>query len=463
MLNEGEGLARPEPGEAVPLERQLEKLSRINAVLMDRVERSMDQQGSAYSLFQTAIALEAKVRSRTEELTAVLRRLERTNDALVLAKEEAERANRSKTRFLAAASHDLLQPLNAAKLSISVLGDMQTGPEARALAGKVEGALQTIEDLIKTLLDISKLDAGVVKPEFRPVVLCETLTALAGSFDAVAAAKGLRLRTRQTRLLIESDPVLLSRVLQNLVSNAIHYTARGGVLIGARRRDGTCFIDVTDTGTGIAADERERVFDEFYRGAASAGGEHAGLGLGLAIVRRTVQALGAQLAVFSHPGRGSTFRLIVPCLGEASARASCDPPAATWPAAGDSIAGSTVLIVEDDRNVLEAMVNLFERWSCRTFTVRNPEDIDALLPTLDRLPAIIIADYHLGGEQTGLAAIAKLRKLDAGLPALVVTADYSEETAARIRGAGCEMLQKPVKPAELRALIAHLLTDKPVG
>lgn len=460
MLNEGKGRKSPGKAEAVLLERQLEKLTKINAVLMDRVERSMDQQGSAYSLFQTAIALEAKVRSRTEELTAVLRRLERTNDALVVAKEEAERANRSKTRFLAAASHDLLQPLNAAKLSISVLGDMQTGERAQAIAGKVEGALQTIEDLIKTLLDISKLDAGVVKPELRPVALGDILTALAGSFEAMAAAKGLRLRARPGQLLIESDPVLLSRVLQNLVSNAIRYTARGGVLIGARRRDGCCFIDVTDTGTGIAEDERERIFDEFYRGAASAGDEHAGLGLGLAIVRRTVQALGAKLAVFSRPGRGSTFRLIVPCLGEAAAPSPGEPPVAAWPAVEDSIAGTTVLIVEDDRNVLEAMVRLFERWSCRTLTAGSLAAVDALVPALDRLPAIVIADYHLGREQTGLEAIAKLRKLDSGMPALVATADYSEETAARIRGAGCEMLQKPVKPAELRALIAHLFAEK---
>lgn len=160
------------------LERRVEKLVKINAVLMDRVERSMDQQGNAFSLFQTAIGLDAKVRSRTEELTAVLRRLECSNEALVEAKDEAERANLSKTRFLAAASHDLLQPLNAARLSISVLSELQKSDDARRLAGRVDQSLQTIEDLIKTLLDISKLDAGVVTPDYQFFPLDEVLTRL---------------------------------------------------------------------------------------------------------------------------------------------------------------------------------------------------------------------------------------------------------------------------------------------
>ena len=203
--------------EAVNLRRKLDKLAKINAVLMDRVERSMDQQGNAFSLFQTAIGLDAKVRSRTEELTAVLRRLECSNEALVVAKEEAERANLSKTRFLAAASHDLLQPLNAARLSISVLSDMQGDDDARHLAGQIDQSLQTIEDLIKTLLDISKLDAGVVTPEFQSFPLDSVLSVLEASFAPQAAAKGLKFKIRRSNLLAHSDPLLLQRVLQNLV------------------------------------------------------------------------------------------------------------------------------------------------------------------------------------------------------------------------------------------------------
>lgn len=440
--------------------RQLAKLQKINAVLMDRVERSMDQQGSAYSLFQTAIALEGKVRSRTEELTAVLRRLERTNDELVVAKEEAERANLSKTRFLAAASHDLLQPLNAAKLSASVLSAMQTGDQARALAGKVEGALETIEELIKTLLDISKLDAGVVKPQLRPVALDELFLALGSSFEPMAAAKGLKLRVRMSGLLIASDAVLLSRVLQNLVSNAVRYTRAGGVLVAARRRHDACLIEVVDTGPGIAAEERERIFDEFYRGVASGGEERAGLGLGLAIVQRTLQALGIKLELISRPGCGSNFRLVMPCLGAAGARVPEPAASPQWLTAANSFAGSTVLIIENDREVLDAMLGLFDRWCCRTLAARSLAEVDVLLGKVKVVPDLVVADYHLDFGQTGLAAIGRLRAKRPGLPALVVTADYSEGTANMVRAAGCELLQKPVKPAELRALVAHMLAER---
>ena len=228
---------------------RIRKLTKINAVLMDRVERSVDRQGNAFALFQTAIALEAQVRARTEELTHVLRSLEQTNAQLSVAKEDAEKANLSKTRFLAAASHDLLQPVVSAKLSISTLGELQENPEGKRLAQQVEGSLQTIEDLIRTLLDISKLDAGVIVPEVRSFRLDDLLTGLHSTFESVMASSEIRLKIRRCGLVVESDPVLLWRVILNLVSNAIHYTARGGVLVGVRRRGQTCYLDVVDTGT----------------------------------------------------------------------------------------------------------------------------------------------------------------------------------------------------------------------
>lgn len=286
------------------LERRVEKLVKINAVLMDRVERSMDQQGNAFSLFQTAIGLDAKVRSRTEELTAVLRRLECSNEALIEAKDEAERANLSKTRFLAAASHDLLQPLNAARLSISVLSELQKSDDARRLAGRVDQSLQTIEDLIKTLLDISKLDAGVVTPDFQFFPLDEVLTRLEASFAPLAGAKQLTFDVLRSGLLVHSDPLLLQRVLQNLISNAVRYTKQGGVSVSVLRRGSDCLIDVVDTGCGISENERETMFEEFYRGTAAAKSDHAGLGLGLSIVQRTVQALGHGLEVEFDPRQG---------------------------------------------------------------------------------------------------------------------------------------------------------------
>ncbi|ODR99995.1 hypothetical protein AUC68_02510 [Methyloceanibacter methanicus] len=437
------------------LERRLEKLVKINSVLMDRVERSMDQQGNAFSLFQTAIGLDAKVRSRTEELTAVLRRLECSNEALVEAKEEAERANLSKTRFLAAASHDLLQPLNAARLSISVLSDMQESDDARRLAGRVDQSLQTIEDLIKTLLDISKLDAGVVTPDYQSFPLDQVLSGLEASFAPLAGAKQLKLEVRRSGLLVNSDPLLLQRVLQNLVSNAVRYTAQGGVVVGARQRGTDCLIDVVDTGCGISESERETMFEEFYRGTAAAKSDHAGLGLGLSIVQRTVQALGHGLEVTSTPGKGSTFRLIVACDGAAPLVA----PAQTKAHADlDITHGAAVVVIENDRQVLEATVRLLDNWSCRTLAATRLEDLEPALAAFGRPPDIALVDYNLDEGRTGVDMVRALReRFGPELPAIVVTGDRSHAVAADVTAAQCELLCKPTRPAELRALMTHLL------
>ena len=440
------------------LGRRLEKLIKINAVLMDRVERSMDQQGNAFSLFQTAIGLEAKVRSRTEELTSVLRRLERSNEALVLARDEAERANLSKTRFLAAASHDLLQPLSAARLSISVLSEMQTAADARRLSGQIDQSLQTIEDLIKTLLDISKLDAGVVKPDLQTFPLDSVLSALEVNFGPLAAAKNLRLTVRRCGLLVRSDPLLLQRVLQNLVSNAVRYTDDGGVVVGVRKRGAHCFIDVVDTGCGISEGERETIFEEFYRGTAAADGTHTGLGLGLAIVQRTVQALGASLDLMSVPGHGSTFRLIVEHAGTAPSE---QPAPAPWHENIDNTRGALVLLLENDPAILDATKRLLDRWSCHTVAARSVDDARPKLSDLERTPDLILVDYHLDQAQTGLEAVEALYDLvGPDSPTVVITGDHSAEIASGVAGAGCELMHKPIKPAELRALMAHLLREQ---
>ncbi|ODN72227.1 sensor histidine kinase [Methylobrevis pamukkalensis] len=293
--------------------RRVHKLERINAALMDRVERSMDVHGNAYSLFQTAISLELQVKSRTEELTAVLHRLEATNEALRLAKEQAEQANAYKTRFLAAASHDLLQPLSAARLSTSALIEMQTSPEAEAVADQVDRALTSIEDLLKTLLDISKLDAGVTRPEVKTVPLADVFAALASDFQRIAAQKNLAFRIRPTQLAVLSDPVMLRRILQNLISNALRYTRAGGVIVGVRHAGpGMIDVEVADTGIGIPEAEHASVFEEFRRGAGSATGDAAGLGLGLAIVRRMAAALDHGVAFRSVVGHGTRFRIRLP-------------------------------------------------------------------------------------------------------------------------------------------------------
>ena len=437
--------------------QDVERLKKINAALVSRVERSMDQQGNAFSLFQTAISLENRVRMRTEELHSTLRRLEQSNMALSAAKESAEHANLSKTRFLAAASHDVLQPLNAAHLSVSALAEVQTSEEGRKLVRQVERSLQTMEDLLHTLLDISKLDAGVVEPETTDVNLETLFSALRSDFQPIAETKGLSLRFRPAAIAVRSDRTLLRRILQNILSNALRYTRRGGVLVGTRQRGNMIRIDVADTGCGIPEDQREAVFEEFHRGPRMSDAELAGggLGLGLAIVKRMAGALGHPVTFSSTVGRGTIFHIDVPVSTHpvpepGTVEAERQP--------GYGLFGTKVLLVENDADVLAAMTSLLERWQC---TVRAATSTDEALDALgdtDWVPDIIIADQHLEGGDLGTMTVSQVRDyLGRAVPALLVTADPSESVMNAARAAGIEFMRKPLKPAQLRALLAHLL------
>jgi signal transduction histidine kinase len=434
------------------LHRRIEKLERINAALMSHVERTMDQRGSAYSLFQTAIMLEGRVRTRTEELTGLMHRLERSNAALAAAKEEAETANRSKTRFLAAASHDLLQPVNAARLSISALADLDAPPEARAIAGQVERGLQTIEDLIKTLLDISKLDAGVVRPQLQPVCLPDLLAELAESFKPFAERKGLRLAVRCPELTVTSDVVLLRRILQNLVSNAVRYTEAGGIVLAARRRGGGVRVEVTDTGCGIAAEEQDLVFDEFFRGGArSCGGQEPGLGLGLSIVRRMAHALDHPLTLRSRPGHGTRVALALP-VSAVPAAAAPPAPVAT------RLSGAHVLVVENDASTADALARLLQNWDARVSTFRDLAGVRAAVEAGAPPPDILVLDYHLDDGACGLDVAAYFRgRGGQPLPVIVTTADHTGAVEEQVAAAGAELVRKPIKPAQLRSLLTYML------
>ncbi|RWF46051.1 MAG: hybrid sensor histidine kinase/response regulator, partial [Mesorhizobium sp.] len=364
----------------------VDRLKKINAALVSRVERSMDQQGNAFSLFQTAISLENRVRNRTEELHATLRRLEQSNIELSAAKENAELANLSKTRFLAAASHDVLQPLNAAHLSVSALAEVQTSEEGKKLVRQVERSLETMEDLLRTLLDISKLDAGVVQPEIGDVSLETLFSSLRSDFLPEAEKKGLSLKFRPVNVVVRSDRTLLRRILQNILSNALRYTRSGGVLVGTRHRGDTIRIDVADTGCGIAEDQREAVFEEFHRGTSTLadGGLAGGLGLGLAIVRRMAAALGHPVTFSSRVGRGTIFHIDVP-IGMAAAEpatgiADMDRPR------GYGLFGTKVLLVENDADVLSAMTSLLERWQCLVRAATSTDDALDLLGDTDWVP-----------------------------------------------------------------------------
>ncbi|MDX8492541.1 hybrid sensor histidine kinase/response regulator [Mesorhizobium sp. VK22B] len=437
----------------------IEKLKKINAALVGRVERSMDQQVNAFSLFQTAISLENQVRTRTEELHTTLRRLERSNIELSAAKENAELANLSKTRFLAAASHDVLQPLNAAHLSVSALAEVQTSEEGKKLVRQVERSLETMEDLLRTLLDISKLDAGVVQPEIGDVSLEALFSSLRSDFLPEAQKKGLSLKFRPVNVVVRSDRTLLRRILQNILSNALRYTRSGGVLVGTRHRGDTIRIDVADTGCGIPDDQREAVFEEFHRGISTLvdGGLAGGLGLGLAIVRRMAAALGHPVTFSSKVGRGTIFHIDVPVGMGAAAEPAAGAADMERPR-GYGLFGTKVLLVENDADVLSAMSSLLERWQCLVRAATSTDDALDLIGDTDWVPDIVIADQHLDGGDLGTSTIAEVRDyLGRPVPALIVTADGSELVAKAARAAGIELMRKPLKPAQLRALLAHLL------
>ena len=436
--------------------RQLAKLRKINAVLMQRVERSMEQQANAYSLFQTAIGLEAQVRVRTDELKNALTRLERINDELVTARDSSEQANRFKTRFFTAVGHDLLQPLHAARLSLSGLTENETPSTERDVAFQIDHALSTVEELLRTILDISRLEAGVITPDLRPVALAELFESLAASLGPLARSKNLVLTARPTDAAVVSDPVMLRRILQNLLANAVHYTQGGGIKIAARKRGDQIRIEVWDTGPGISATEQKWIFEEFQRGSASEVSRRGGFGLGLSIAQRMAETLGHPLAICSRLKHGSMFSVSAPFAGSALQIAAPESAAHIDKAYGFD--GASVLVIDNDQAIQEAMRNLLERWSCQMRFVSGLSEIGALISNPRYRPDIILADYHLDFGECGLTAVQRMRAVcGAGLPAIVITADHSDAIAEEVRDANCELLRKPVRPAELRALMQHLL------
>jgi two-component system, sensor histidine kinase len=433
------------------------RLKRINEALIARVERSMDQQGNAFTLFQTAINLESRVRAKTDELKQTLRRLEQSNRELSIAKETAEFANASKTRFIAAASHDVLQPLNAARLSISALTELQMNSASSDLVRQVERSLDTMEELLRTLLDISRLDAGVMLPELTNFSLGDVFDSLDSDFQPVAEKAKVELRVRKNDFYVTSDRMMLRRILQNILSNALRYTREGGVLIGARKRGETVRIDILDTGIGIAEDQFQMVFEEFHRGPEAAMSHSGGLGLGLSIVQRMTQALKHDLSLKSIVGKGTLFQLTLPLAATPNAARSphldvrLDNPVY-------GLSNAKVLLIENDQAVKEAMESLLLRWNCNVRTASSMGDALMHLSGAGWVPDIIVADQHLNRGTLGSDTILEARKLlNQPVPAIIVTADPSTQILEFSRSNKIELMHKPVRPAELRALMAHIL------
>lgn len=381
--------------------------------------------------------LEARVMDRTLEL----------EDAL----SHAERANASRSRFVAAASHDLLQPLSAAKLFISSVGEEGLAPEAREALDKAQNALLSVEGILGALLDISKLESGRAAVSVGPVPLHRLLAQLNDEFGAIAAAKGLRLTVLPSRRVVTSDAAYLRRILQNLIGNAIRYTDRGRVLVGVRRRGGMVRIEVRDTGPGIPEEEQDNIFKEFHRLNARASASE-GMGLGLAIVERACALLGHPLGLTSDIGRGTCFMVQVP-LSDGVALTEGPRPS---PAPRPSMQNRIVFLVENDGDLRRAMGLLLEKWGISVLDAATGEEALALIEELGILPDCFLVDYNLGDGMDGLRFLAEMRARHAAVPARIVTADRRPELRAACAEAGVGLMIKPFDPRALETFIAGL-------
>lgn len=399
--------------------------------------------------------LEERVRERTAALTQL-------NSELTKAKVTAEEANLGKTRFLAAASHDLLQPLNAARLYVSSLIERKSevaahDPSGFELSRKIDASLASVEDLLGTLLDISRLDAGALTPERLHFPLGDLLDALKVEFAPLAERKGLDLRIVRTSLVIESDRRLLHRLLQNLLSNAIRYTSQGKVLMGVRRKAGRVAIEVIDTGSGIPPEKHAFMFQEFQRFSRSPGIEH-GLGLGLSIVDRIARILDHPVTFRSELGHGTSFSVRVP-MGEAAK--IVHRTEASSPRMLPALTKTIVLCVDNDSIVLDGMRTLLEGWACQVLLADGLDEAVELARAGGQRPDLLIVDYHLDLNGDGIKCIESLRRIyGAELPAVLITADRSEPLKALAAAHNLPVLNKPLKPAALRALMMRLLATR---
>jgi len=401
------------------------------------------------ALIEVNETLEQRVEQRTAELSEAL-------VATANARRAAETANISKTRFLAAASHDLLQPLNAARLFTSALRQHPgLDAEASGLAERIDASFRSAEDLLDALLDTSRLDAGSYHPEVGGFALAELFDSLKAQFAVVAEQRGLRLRVAPTTLAVLSDPQLLRRILQNFVSNALRYTSKGGVLLGARRIGEEVRIEVWDSGPGIAAEQRARIFDEFQRLEQPSPWGEKGLGLGLSICDRLAGILGHRLGLHSQVDRGSCFAVTVPRGEAVPARRQ-----RVQRAGADKQLPLTVLCLDNDATILDGMRALLSRWGVDCRLALNVEQARHELAhgPID----LILADYHLADGVDGLQALQQLREMTGQLPPVaMITADGSSELKRRARASGYPVLHKPVRPAALRALLTSLLRMQP--
>lgn len=449
------------------LEKEVQRLTLTNEVLLDRVERRINEEGSAFAAFQAASNLEKTVGDRTNELRIVNEKLEHELElrrkferALLRTRQQAEEATASKTRFVAAASHDLRQPLNAAVLYLESIDRSRLDrTDSESIRG-IALALETMNSLLSVLLDISRLDSGGLQPEPGNFRLDELFSRLAREYASIAEARNLSMIAVDTDAVIHTDQMLLETVLRNLLSNAIKYSTSGQITLCAAPEQAAVRICVSDTGRGIPAQHLERIFDEFWRAPGDKASEQSSMGLGLSIVRRICRLLDTDIEVSSQPGKGSTFSLLV-ALGDAAQlvpRQSVE----SHPASG-GFSGCLVVVVDDNSEVLRSMVRLLQGWDCRVIAATGVEEVLTTIIDQDITPHLLLTDYHLAEGCNGIDAIRAINaEIATDAPAIMISSDNAPSLHEELKAMGIPLLTKPVEPARLRALMQHTLAGPPL-
>jgi signal transduction histidine kinase len=467
------GKARPRKRparRATPAAARVKRLTADNKALrktvralMARVEHAVDEHASAFSWFQAAAQLEDTVRLRTEQYESLNAQLTRELEsrreielALKQAKQLAETANQGKTRFLAAASHDLRQPLNSALLFLESVDEGALPASDRELIQRAKVALASLNNLLGTLLDSARLDSGSISPRLSDFPIAALFDRIGPEFASVARAAGIGLKFIPCRAWVRTDTHLLETVLRNFISNAIRYTPRGRVLVGCRRRAHGLVISVCDTGIGIAAEHLQRIFEEYYQVSTAERPREAGIGLGLSIVSRIAQLLALECSVSSTLGRGSCFSVRVP-YGTVSRESA---PLDVWSlesAGGGRDRPLNVIVIDDHPEVLRGMAAILTKWGHRPITATTATEAVVQLITADLQPDLVISDYHLAGGAKGDQAIVEVqRELDSMAPALVMTSDPDPALRERLQRRGLTVLAKPVNLGKLRAMLDRL-------
>lgn len=432
--------------------RAVSKLQRINAALMHRLERIEESRGPAYALTRAAAVLEREVVARNCDLERALAELAAINAELAKAREVADEANRAKSRFLRAASHDLLQPLSAAKLFLSQLGELSSDRLQRDLVSHLTATIDSAEELIRALSNIAKLDSQQFRMNPAPVALGRLFRRLVIDMQPLATSRGIDLRFAASSVTVESDPVFLRQIAQNLIANALKYTTGQKVLVGVRREGRSAWLEVLDQGPGIEPKDQDRIFLEFERLSRS---DEPGTGLGLSIVRRACQQLGHALELRSEPGHGSRFRVRLP-VEDAPPADPVAAPARPRRGANAGFAGRRVLVVENDPDMRQALTFILNGWGMEV------EAVGAVDPARDAAvrmaPDLLLTDYRLDGGETGIETILALRRdLGRALPALIVSAESAEAIRCEVGGLPVEILEKPVGEHDLRRAILSAL------